>query len=217
VFDNIQKAFSFTFAVHVPIAGLSLLPVFFSGWPLLLLPVHIVFLELVIDPACSLVFEAEPGEPDLMSRPPRDPRARMITWSALAPSLLQGASVLAVCVGVFLLTRGDHGTDAARALTFAALVTSFVAIIITNRSWSASLLRILRTPNAAQWWVVLGATGFLALVLSWPPARRLFSFGPLPLGDLALSLAAGLLCVGWFEVLKAVRRRRARPASEPAR
>jgi Ca2+-transporting ATPase len=217
VFDNIQKAFAFAFAVHVPIAGLSLLPVFFAGWPLLLLPVHIVFLELVIDPACSLVYEAEPGEPDLMDRPPRDPRARMTTWASMAPSLLQGASVLVACVGVFLLTRSDHGTDAARALTFATLVTSLLAIIITNRSWSASLLRILRTPNTAQWWVVLGTAAFLALVLSWPPARRLFHFGPLPVDDLLVSLAAGVLCVGWFEVLKAVRRHRMRPAAVPVR
>ena len=71
IFDNIKKAIAFTLAVHVPIAGLSMLPVFFAGWPLLLLPVHIVFLELIIDPSCSLIFEAEQAEADVMRRPPR--------------------------------------------------------------------------------------------------------------------------------------------------
>ena len=74
IFDNIKKAIAFILAVHVPIAGLSMLPVFFADWPLLLLPVHIVFLELIIDPSCSLIFEAEEAEADVMRRPPRHAR-----------------------------------------------------------------------------------------------------------------------------------------------
>ena len=75
IFDNIKKAIAFIFAVHVPIAGLSLIPVFFRDWPLILLPVHIVFLELIIDPSCTMIFEAEGAESDIMKRRPRNPQA----------------------------------------------------------------------------------------------------------------------------------------------
>ncbi len=209
IFDNIKKSIAFIFAVHVPIAGLSMLPVFIPGWPLLLLPVHIVFLELVIDPSCTLIFEAEEPEKDVMSRPPRDSNERLFSWKSIAISLLQGVSALVVCIGIFLYAKTNHGYDAARALTFTSLVAAFIAIIITNRSWSRSLFGILRTPNMAQWWVVLGTIGLLTLVLCLPVARTLFHFAPLHALDLAISITAGVLSVGWFEILKYVRRRRA--------
>ncbi len=207
IFDNIKKAIAFILAVHVPIAGLSMLPVFFADWPLLLLPVHIVFLELIIDPSCSLIFEAEDAEADVMRRPPRRPDERLFSGRTIGLALLQGLSVLGVCLGVFLLARADHTVDAARALTFATLVVAFVVIILVNRSWTRSLLAMLRVPNAAFRWVVGGAAILLALVLSVPFAQRLFHFAPLHLNDLALSLAAGLTCVLWFEALKHFPRR----------
>ncbi len=207
IFDNIRKAVVFTIAVHVPIAGLSLLSVFMPGWPLLLLPVHIVFLELVIDPACSLVFEAEPAERDIMERPPRNSRERLFSWQGAAMSLLQGFGVLAVCSGIFLAAWDDQGAEAARAQTFTVLVAAIVGIIITNRSWSLPVFAILRIPNAAQWWVVLGAIGLLALVLTLPAVRAFFHFAPLHGPDLLLGLGALVLCVAWFEALKLLRRR----------
>ena len=206
IFDNIKKAIAFILAVHVPIAGLSMLPVFFADWPLLLLPVHIVFLELIIDPACSLIFEAEEAEADVMQRPPRNPDERLFSMRTIGVAVMQGLSVLAVCLGVFLLARTDHSADAARALTFATLVVAFVVIILVNRSWTRSAFAMLRVPNAALQWVVLGACIFLAVVLVVPFAQRLFHFAPLHLTDLVLSLGAGLVCVLWFELVKLARR-----------
>jgi Ca2+-transporting ATPase len=124
IFDNIKKAIAFILAVHVPIAGLSMIPVFFADWPLLLLPIHIVFLELIIDPSCSLIFEAEEAEAMVMRRPPRKPDERLFSMETIGFALMQGFSVLAVCLGVFLFARIDHSTDAARALTFATLVVA---------------------------------------------------------------------------------------------
>ena len=97
IFDNIKKAVSYIFAVHVPIAGLSMVPVFFADWPLLLLPIHVVFLELIIDPACSVIFEAEHAEPNTMNRPPRKPKRRLFNLRSVGVSLLQGVSVLPFC------------------------------------------------------------------------------------------------------------------------
>lgn len=206
IFDNIRKAVAFIVAVHMPIAGLSILPVFFPGWPLLLLPVHIVFLELIIDPSCSLVFEAEEAEADVMQRPPRNPRERLFAPRTMGLAVLQGLSALAVCVGVFLLSRQSHSADAARALTFTTLVVAFIVIILANRSWAHTIVGSLRLPNTALWWVLGGATAFLALVLLVPVAQELFHFAPLHASDLALSIGAGVVCVGWFEAFKLYRR-----------
>ncbi|MBU4033150.1 MAG: cation-translocating P-type ATPase, partial [Candidatus Thermoplasmatota archaeon] len=208
IFDNIKKAVAFILAVHVPIAGLSMIPVFFADWPLLLLPVHIVFLELIIDPSCNLIFEAEDAESDVMQRPPRNPEERLFSTRTIGMALMQGLSVLAVCLGVFLLARMGHSTDASRALTFSSLVVAFIVIILVNRSWTKSALAMLRIPNTAMKWVVFGAITFLAVVLMVPFAQRLFYFAPIHPMDLIFSLGAGLVCVLWFEGLKLTKRYR---------
>ncbi len=208
IFDNIKKAIAFIVAVHIPIAGLSIIPVFFASWPLLLLPVHIVFLELIIDPSCTLIFEAERAELDVMKRPPRNPGERLFSMHTIGAALMQGFSVLAVCLGVFLLAGLHHSPDAARALTFTTLVVAFVVIILVNRSWTRSALAMLRVPNPAMRWVVLGSALLLAVVLKVPFAQRLFHFAPLHPFDLAWSIGAGLVCVLWFELFKLSRRPR---------
>jgi len=217
IFDNIRKAVAFIFAVHVPIAGLSLLPVFVPGYPLLLLPVHIVFLELIIDPSCSLVFEAENAEADIMLRPPRDAGERLFSLKAIGLALLQGATALAACVAVYLVARPGHGDAVARALTFTTLVVSFLAIILANRSWHSSIAGSLRNPNPALWWVLGGTVGFLALVLSWPVAQRLFHFAPPGGVDLLLAALAGFASILWYDALKLCRRRARRPAEASGR
>lgn len=202
IYDNIRKAMGFTLAVHVPIAGLSMFPVFFADWPLLLLPVHIVFLELIIDPACSLVFEAEAAEPNVMQRPPRTPTARLFSRQMVGIAILQGLSALAVCLAIFAFTRKTHGTNASRALVFASLVVSLIVTILMNRSWTRTAVRMFREPNSTVWWVIGGACIFLAIVLLVPPIQRLFQFSPLHGTDLALSLAGGAACLLWFDLLK---------------
>jgi len=202
IYDNIKKAIVFTLAVHVPIAGLSMAPILFPGWPLLLLPVHIAFLELIIDPSCSLIFEAEEAEADIMRRPPRSVSERLFSRRTVGLAVLQGLSVLAVCLTIVRLARPGHGPNAARALAFAALVVSFLTIILVNRSWTRSLGSMLRAPNAAMWWVLGGAATLLAAVLCVPMLQHLFSFAPLHWDDLLLSLSAGFLCLMWFELLK---------------
>ncbi len=202
IFDNIKKAVGFTFAVHVPIAGLSIIPVFVPDWPLLLLPVHIVFLELVINPACALIFEAEQAEQDVMSRPPRSPLERLFSLRALGISLLQGAGVLAMCLGVLLITRDNHSSETARAAMFTALVVAAVMIILANRSWSRSAFSMLGQRNPALWWIVGGTAVFLALVLVLPQAQTLFHFATLEVDDLAFALGTGLAALVWCEGLK---------------
>jgi Ca2+-transporting ATPase len=208
IFDNLKKAMAYIFAIHVPIAGMSLLPVLFN-WPLVLLPVHIVFLELIIDPACSVVFEAEPEEEQVMRRPPRDLREPLFDRQTITFSLLQGVSVLLIVIAVFAIAmyRGQ-GEEDARALSFTTLIIANLGLILTNRSWSQVILRTLHSPNAALWWVSGGALFFLGAVLYIPFLRTLFHFDMLHPIDLVICLAAGIVSILWFEGLKMARRGR---------
>jgi P-type Ca2+ transporter type 2C len=212
IFDNIRKAVSFIFAVHVPIAGLSMAPVFLADWlgldprELILMPIHILFLELIIDPACSVVFEAEAAEAGVMDRPPRRPDEPLFSLRSVALSVLQGLSVLAIVLGVFVLARhlegGPGSTDNARALTFATLVIANLGLILTNRSWTRTILSMLRMPNQALWWVVGGALVFLFLAVEVPQLRGLFHFSGLHPMDWVLCAAAGAAGILWFEGMK---------------
>lgn len=207
IFDNLKKAVAYIFAIHVPIAGMSLIPVLL-GWPLVLLPVHVVFLELIIDPACSVVFEAEPEEANVMKRPPRNPKEPLFGRRTVGLSLLQGTSVLLIVLAVFsiALYRGQGDLEA-RALTFTTLIIANLGLILTNRSWSGTILNTLHTPNAALWWVLGSALVFLGLALYVPFLRNLFHFATLHLIDLVICLAAGAVSIMWFEGLKLFNRR----------
>ncbi|MCX5685329.1 MAG: cation-translocating P-type ATPase, partial [Planctomycetota bacterium] len=209
IFDNIKKAISYIFAIHVPIAGLSFVPVLMSDWSLILLPIHIVFLELIIDPSCSVIFEAEGAEPYVMSRPPRSPTERLYSWKSISVSLLQGAIVLAITLAVYIISLrlGEHANHA-RALTFATLVVANIGLILTNRSWSQTIVGTLSRPNKALWWVLGGAAIFLAVALYVPWVSDLFKFEGLHATDVAICLGAGATSILWFEGLKIVKRYR---------
>jgi Ca2+-transporting ATPase len=208
IFDNLKKAMAYIFAIHVPIAGMSLFPVLF-GWPLVLLPVHVVFLELIIDPACSVVFEAEAEEANIMKRPPRTLGAPLFDKTMIAFSLLQGAVVLLVVLAVYVISlyRGQGELDA-RTLCFTTLIVANIGLILTNRSWTRSILNTCRLPNAALWWVIGGAMLFLGTVLYLPFLRVMFRFDTLHMADLFLCLSAGIMSILWFEVLKIYRNKR---------
>jgi Ca2+-transporting ATPase len=202
IFDNLQKAMAFIFAIHVPIAGLALLPLIFD-WPLLLTPVHIAFLELIIDPACSIAFEAEPDESDVMRRPPRAVDAPLFSGRDIFLSFGQGCIVLLTALAVFVAAHWRGQADAhARALMFATLVLGLVSLITVNRSRSPGLLRSLLTPNRAFRWVVAGALGFLAAVLYVPPLAAAFSFVALQGDEIAVALAAALISLACLSLLK---------------
>ncbi|MCX6603395.1 MAG: cation-translocating P-type ATPase [Acidobacteria bacterium] len=217
IFDNLKKALAYVFAIHVPIAGLSLCAVLFR-WPLILEPIHSAFLELIIDPACSVVFEAEQEEADVMHRPPRPASEHLFNRQMIVTSLLQGTGVLAILLAIFglALHRGQGANDA-RTLTFTCLVLANVAMIVTNRSWSLSIRGILKTPNAAMWWVISGAFTVLALALYVPFLRNLFHFSTLHADDIGLCFGSAALSLVWFEAIKAFQWHREPPKVSPHR
>lgn len=208
--DNLRKAVGYVMAVHVPIAGMSLIPVLF-GWPLLLGPIHVVFLELIIDPVSSIVFEAEPEEPGLMRRPPRSPQAPLFDRWLLARGIVQGAVVLAAALGSFLLGIGDaHGEEVSRAMAFVTLVLGNLGLVLTHRSISMSVFRTLLLPNRALFAVVTVTGLALGLALGLPALRSLFGFAPLSLGQIAEAAGAALASLLVNDLLGRLRGRSSR-------
>jgi Ca2+-transporting ATPase len=202
IYTNIQKAMAYTLAVHIPIVGLSAVPVFF-GWPLALLPIHIATQELMIDPACSVVFENEPDNERSMREPPRDPKAPLFSAFMVWLGLLQGLAAFALAAALYrygLVAWGD--TARARTAAFASLIVLNLALILTNRSWTANVFTQLRVPNKAFWWLAGGALVTLAAFLEVPPLRDLFGFAPIGAAGVALALAAGAAGLALFGTIK---------------
>lgn len=203
IFDNLQKAFGYIFAIHVPIAGLSLIPVFFADMPLILWPVHIVFLELIIDPACSIVFEAEKEETNIMSRPPRKIDGSFFGAKKIFLSCFQGVGILIICLLIYFIGQKIGYTEkAVRTLTFVTLIVSNIAVILSNRSWTSNIFKILFAPNKAVKWVVGGAIIFLILILNIPFLINLFQFERTGIIETLICAIAGLFSITWFELYK---------------
>ncbi len=202
IYDNLRKAMGFIFAVHVPIAGLALLPLVL-GLPIIFSPIHIAFLEMVIDPVCTLVFEAETEEEDVMRRPPRPPSEPLFSWPLVAWSILQGTLVFMLVSAIYIIaSQRGMPPDEVRALTFFSFVFSIGSLILVNRSFSTSLVTAIRRPNSMLTWIIATVAAILALSLLAPAVRNLFDFGPLHWDDLSLTLGAAVTILIVLELAK---------------
>jgi Ca2+-transporting ATPase len=206
IFDNLRQAFVFLVAVHVPTIGLAFAPTLL-GAPLLLLPVHIVFLEFFIDPASTVAIEAEEGEATAMRRPPRPPAASAFDGRAFASGLAQGLVTLVVTLALYLwLVAQDTALETTRATVFVALVLANVGLILANRSATESGLARLRLPNRALWGVVGVTLAALFVAIGVPPVADLFRFAPPDAALLAIALGAAVVASIGFEAVKRVLR-----------
>jgi Ca2+-transporting ATPase len=207
IFDNLQKALGYIFAIHVPIAGLSLVPVLFADLPLILWPVHIVFLELIIDPACTMIFEAEKEEKNVMSRPPKDINEPFFGARKIFFSCMQGIGIIIICLLVYFIgLKMGYSEKSVRTLTFLTLIVSNISVILSNRSWTSSIIKILSTPNKAVTWIIGGAIIFLILILNIPFLLNLFQFEKIGYLELIVCTVAGFFSITWFEIYKQVKK-----------
>jgi P-type Ca2+ transporter type 2C len=200
--DNMRKAMVFVVAIHIPLIGLALLPALL-GWPLLLSPVHVIFLELFIDPTCAIVFESLREEPGAMRRPPRRARDAVVSSFTIAVGAVQGAALLGVVAGLY--GWGLHagiGVEAARALAFVALVAGTLGLALTNLSWGRSALAPAVLSHPAFVVAAVATTALLVLLLAWPSARSMFGFALPPAQLVAAAAALGLGATLWFEIVK---------------
>jgi P-type Ca2+ transporter type 2C len=182
--------------VHIPIAGVALAAVA-ADWPLILLPIHVLFLEMVIDPACTVVFEADPEAAGLMARPPRRPDEPILDRPALRLAVLRGAAALApvLVVAAWGSSRG-WSEGAVRAAAFSSILLANLALILVALSDGRGLAATLRARNPALWWVVGGAATVLAASLALPSLRAAFHFDALDAPALAAVAAAAAASLG---------------------
>ena len=207
IFDNLRKAFSFLVAAHIPIVGMSLIPIAL-GMPLVLLPVHIMFLELVIDPVCSIVFETQAADAGIMSRPPRPPEEPLFDRVTLLLGIAQGVAMLAAVLGACLWSLQQSGNaDTARTVAFVTLVLSTVGLIVANRARTVSIFNTAFERNPA-FVLITGLTlSSLAAILYFAPLRNAFHFTPLDGSAVGASLVAVSATLAAFEIIRYAARR----------
>jgi Ca2+-transporting ATPase len=211
IYDNIRKAMGYVFPIHIPIAFASLLAPFLGIAPaaLLLLPLHVVLLEILIDPTCSIVLERQPAEADIMDRRPRDPKEQLVTWKLLGKSILQGIVVFAASFGAYFVTLANDTANApvARAMGLSVIMLANLFLVQVNSSDRDSALHMILyfAKDKIMWAINLGTLALIAVILYTPLS------GYLKLAALsgrqmliALGLAAG--SVLWYELVKLVRK-----------
>jgi Ca2+-transporting ATPase len=213
IYDNLRHTMSFILAVHVPIAGMALIPLL-TGGDLVFAPVHIAFLEMFIDPVCSVAFEAEPEHPGLMRRRPRRSAEMLFSRRRVVMALIQGATALITVMAVYrfgLWRMGDPA--AARSDAFAALVLADIALVFSSRAADAGLLRSLRLSNPSLWIMVGVTLALLAGALFTPIGEALFQFGHPDLAGLATAILAGAVTLAGALLMD--RAARTRPLDNP--
>jgi Ca2+-transporting ATPase len=177
VFDNLSKAISYIIAIHIPIAGLTLIPVIFSGLPILFFPVHVAFLELIIDPTCSIIFEAETEAKNIMHRPPKKISQSILNRQKLTQSIIQGVCVLAfVLLVYFLLLKMNIPERSIRFYSFIGLLFGNICLTLINKSWGYKSLREIALVNKELLVIVLVMILSLFTIMSFEPLRNVFYF-----------------------------------------
>jgi Ca2+-transporting ATPase len=212
IHDNLMKAMRFIISVHLPVVGLSLIPVLL-GWPALLMPIHVVFLELLIDPVCSIVFECEEAERDVMNRPPRPISVPLLDLKRVGGSGAQGIFVMLATLAAYEAgARIGLDSGGARAMGFLALIVGNFGLILAHRELSGSILAGVGRHNAALRIVFVVTASALAAALYVPALNHLFSFSPLPVAEVGTAIAVGFASWPFQEAVSRVARPRAEAA-----
>jgi Ca2+-transporting ATPase len=202
IYDNLRKAVVYVIAVHIPIAGAVFVPLLF-GAPPLLAPVHIMFLEMIIDPACAVVFEMEAPEGDVMQRPPRSVSQKIFSTGQVLLAISQGFGLMVIVLVLYLgLLEQGASQELATTLGFASLVLGNLGLILSSRSKTHSVLHLLKIPNSSQKWIAGIALGGFGLLLAVPYLRDRLRLELFDLQQGFLLLAGTAIALLWFECAK---------------
>jgi len=206
IFDNLQKAMSYIIAIHIPIIGLSLIPAFIPSIPTILMPLHIVFMELIIDPVCSVAFESETEEKNIMSRPPRETNKKFFGTRKMMFSILQGLILLTMVLIIYFMSLAEgHSQGEVRAITFSALIIGNIFLILNNLSKTRSFLSVFIYTNKAALFILLLAVSLLMLTITVPSLRELFGFVHPGYAHFKTSIFAAMVMLGILEAIKYLR------------
>ncbi|MBU3190014.1 cation-translocating P-type ATPase [Clostridium bowmanii] len=210
IYDNIRKAVGYVFTIHIPIAFAALLAPLMGISPksLLLLPLHVVLLELVIDPTCSIVLERQPAERDIMQRAPRDPNEKLLTGKTLFKSVMQGLVVFGASFGTYLLFLNDSPNNAplARAMGLTIILIANVLLVQVNSSntdYAVQSFAKLK-KDKVMWGVSLGTMVGLAVIL-YTPLSEFLKLAPLSLNQFILAALISIASVIWYEIIKGIK------------
>jgi Ca2+-transporting ATPase len=211
IFDNLQKAMAYILAIHIPIIGLTLLPAFFSEIPIFLMPLHIVFMELIIDPVCSIAFESEKEEIGIMDRPPRNPNKRFYSMRKFLSSSLIGLFLLAIALLVYhLALQENHSEGEIRAIVFTALIVGNIFLILSTVSKTRHVISVLLEKNIALLLIVGMASGILILLLNNSFLRKLFNFENPGMQHFIVPLVGAFIILFTLETIKFYKMRKFR-------
>lgn len=203
IFDNLQKAMSYILAVHIPIIGLTLIPAFLSNTALLLMPLHIVFLELIIDPISSVAFESEEEEKEIMKRPPRNPNDRFFGTKKILSSIGHGTLLLlTVLVVLFVANRENHSEEEVRAMAFSTLILCNLLLVLSKLSKTRSFFHVLTGKNQAAKFILLAAFIFLLIILFIPSLSELFNLRNPGISHFWITLSSSLIMLFILELSK---------------
>lgn len=209
IFDNLQKAMTYIIAVHIPIIGLTLLPAFFNTLPVLLMPLHIVFMEMIIDPVCSIAFESEKEEIGVMNRPPRDPNAQSFGWGKILESSLYGFLLLGIVVAIYFISIGEGHTEGEiRAIAFSSLIVGNIFLILTTLSKTRNAITVLLERNMALLIIILTAFALMILLIAVPHLNHIFGFDYPGFSHFGISIIGSLTLLVTLEVLKYFRNKK---------
>jgi Ca2+-transporting ATPase len=203
IFDNLQKAMAYIIAIHIPIIGLALIPAFNPTIPIFLMPLHIVFMELIIDPVCSVVFETEQEEKGIMNRKPRNQNEQFFGGAKILAGMSQGLLLLASVIAVFFYTNSEgHSEGEVRAIAFSSLIIGNIFLILTNLSKTRSFISVLLERNLTILWILLSAFGMLFLIISLPFLQQIFSFEFPGYAHFIIAFAASTIMLTILETIK---------------
>lgn len=204
IYDNLHKAIIYVIAVHIPIAGAVFIPLVF-GAPPMLSPIHILFLEMIIDPTCAIVFEMEPPEKNIMQRAPRDPNQKIFSAGNVSMAIIQGFGLMTVVTGLYLgLLHLEYSQNFATTVSFGGLVLGNLILIIVSRSRHEHILNILKRSNPSQKWIIGAATISFMGLLFIPFLRERFDFSMIDTAGVLLIMASGLVSLAWCELTKSI-------------
>ncbi|MFA7298258.1 MAG: cation-translocating P-type ATPase [Candidatus Absconditabacterales bacterium] len=208
IFDNLKKAMIYIVSVHIPYAGLIVLPIFL-GRPIILYPIHVVFMELIIDPACSIIFEGEKEEANIMSRLPRDPKESLFGKRTLFFSVLQGLFVLFITLIIHrIFTRLGQSEVIINTASFITLVIGNLSLILVNRSWTHSIIKMFSIKNIALFPILIGTLICIIMMVYIPAVANIFHFTSMGIRYFLLAIVAGFSSVLRFEIVKLIARKR---------
>lgn len=203
-YSNLQKAMSYVIAIHIPIFGLALLPLFSSAWPLILLPGLVAFHEVIIDPACSVVFEEESADPNIMKEQPRPIKQRIFSRGEILLAVAQGLSVFFSSLVLFLyLMSNARPEQEIRTMIFGTLMLSNIGLILTNRSRTLTILQTFRQrENPTVKWILSLASLIILLLITVAPLRTIFDLGAILPSDWLLMILSSIVPLVWYEIYK---------------